>query len=175
MKKVLKIKKDGGNSVEPKSEYVTTLREKLETPIAPLSYCALVKLAYFQRSSVGRSKVVLSFNPVENHEHIAFLKELEKIADEEGVGTVGRMKSEKEIAITFQAREKPKIFTILDDGTQFETELEEDLPNEIPTRVEFELRKYFDRFQKCSAFSFKPLKIFFHLNDKLELETQEGE
>ena len=172
-KKKLILTKNYEAGKDVQSEYVNTLRKELYSPRAELSYCSIVKPAFFAGSSVPRYKVVLAFSK-DNESHVAFLKELEDIADVEQIGTVGRLDTRGRILISFQGREKPEIKSILADNEKIEIELDHDLPSGIPTSVKFELRKYFDRYQQRSAFSFKPLEIYFYLDnetkDTLKLE-----
>lgn len=174
-RKTISLKKPK-SSKAPKSEYITVVKENLETPIVTLQFCALYKPYYFSGSHIPRYKVCVYLDPKQGT-HKKYLESLEKYAVENDVATLGRQTDDGLILMSYQGRERPEIY-LVEKGKKkaVPLDLEHDLPEGFKCKVKFDLRRYFDKFHKKNAFSFSPTKVTFYLDDETQklVEVADG-
>lgn len=169
---VLKGLKESGSS-----EFIKVVAKNLETPIARLHFCAVANPHYFAGSHIPRYKVSIILD--ENiKEHKEYLKQLEKLAKENDVETLGKRLDDGTVLMTYQGREKPPTF-LLEEGKKraIQIDLEHDLPKDFKCKIKFDLRRYFDRMNKKNAFNFSPNKITFYLDEEMKefIEVENGD
>jgi len=166
-KRKLSIKTDNGSSSQ-NSEFVTVIKKNISTPIATVHFCGIHKPQFFSGSTIPRYKVSIFLDP-NNKTHKNYLDKLETLAVENQVEILGRMDDRGQIMMSYQGREKPKTF-ILEKGKKNpeEIDLENDLPTGFRCKINFDLKRYFDRYTKKNAFTYTPNKVIFYLDDETE-------
>lgn len=176
-KRIISIKKTKLPAEAYNSEFISLIKKNISTPIATLNFCAIHKPHYFSGSPVPRYKVSILFNP-ENKIHKSYLEKLEKLAVENDVETIGRMTDQGLVIMSYQGRVSPKTF-IIEKGKKkpIEVELEHDLPRGFKCKVEFDLKRYFDKFGQKNAFTYSPNKVIFYLDEETQqlIEVKNGD
>lgn len=153
--------------ISEKNEFVQSV-ETLTTPECKLKYCYLSKPFFYAGSHVPRYSVSLLFDK-SIQEHKKFLANLEKVASNNKIDTLGYETQEGLILIKFQG--KDPVFTyIVEHGKKSprQVELEHDLPEGLRTIVVFELNTYFNKKTQKNGFNFSPKKVTFYLDENTQ-------
>lgn len=176
-KKRLSIKKGKTSKEKVSTEYIDVIKKNVSTPVCTLNFCAIYKPHYFSGSPVPRYKVSLFIDP-EIKSHQKYLESLEKMAVENDVQTIGRRTEDGLILMSYQGRDKPKTFMV-EKGkkTPVEIELDHDLPRGFKCKVNFDLKRYFDKFGQKNAFTYSPNKVIFYLDEETQqlVEVNDGD
>lgn len=173
--KKISIKKSSQKSRS--SEFVTEIKENIETPLADIIFCSVVKPIYFSGSAVPRFKIQLELDP-EKKEHKDFLTELESLATEWEVQVLGKLLEDGKISLSFQGKQRPVIKMVQYGQEEAEhIELEHDLPPGFKCKINFNLKKYVDRHSKKNAFTFPPNEVIFYLDEENQkiIEVEDGD
>lgn len=172
LKKVsVKVKGVKKNTIS-KSNFVNIIEQNLETPLADLCICSIVRPSYLPNSGIPRYKISLLFNE-ENKDHDKYLKDLDKKALNNDVDIFGYRNADGFVIISFVTKDKPLIYISENSSELIEVDLDSDLPRNIKTKIIFDLKKYFDKSHQKNAFSFELKKAIFYLDENSELQEVE--
>ncbi len=165
MKKIV-IK--GKKTVAPTpSNRVMTVERGMKTPTVIIQRTSLATPYTYPGTDVPRYSAVIEMNPSDD-KHSKFLKQLEEIATENSVETIGHMDGDT-IFIKFQTKEKIKT-CVFDPECEEPTEIElsEELPYGTKVQIEFDLNTYYNIKERKKGFNFCPKKITLHLDKKTQ-------
>ena len=176
-KKRISIKRGKDSGKQYSSEYVNVIQKNLSTPICTLNFCAIYKPHYFSGSPIPRYKVSILLDP-NDKTHRAYLDKLEKLAVENEVETIGRMTDQGLIIMSYQGRDVPETFMV-EKGkkTPVEIDLDHDLPKGFKCKVQFDLKRYYDKYGEKNAFTYSPNKVIFYLDEETQelIEVNDGD
>lgn len=166
--KKLGMKTSKADTSSPDSKYIKVIKKNLVTPLLQVHFCSLVKPFYYAGSHVPRYKVAVTIDPSIKIQK-KYLEKLEKLAEAQKVDTLGREGDYGLIHMNYQSKICPKIYLVEEAGAKPEqVELEHDLPKGFQCTIQFDLKRYFDKFNKKNGFTFCPNKITFYPDEEMK-------
>lgn len=170
VKKISLKSKASSSSKSKNSEFITMIKEDLKTPVCTLHFCAISSPIYFPGNSVPRFKVSILLDE-KNKTHKKFLSELELLAEEFNVPTIGKRAENGSIIISYLGKDAPETYILEKNKRKPEiVELDHDVDSGFDCVVVCDLKRYYDKFNKKNAFNFTPKKVIFHLDENSETE-----
>lgn len=163
MKKLLVKPKSEKNAPKPINK-LNTLKS-MTTPVLRVHKTHIVQPYFYPGSDIARYGVVVEIDPNESKQ-ASFLKELEGIATQNGVDTIGHT-DEEMIFIKFQTKDAVKI--CVEDPKEEdapEISLESELPYSTNVIIQFDLNLYYNTKERKKGFNFCPKKVILQLDKK---------
>lgn len=159
------------------SEWVKTVQQGMETPIADIFWCSVVRPTYFSGSAIPRYKVQLELDP-KKETHKKYLDDLEALAREWKVESLGKMTEKGTILMTYQGKEPP-ITKMVEFGKKrpITIDLEHDMPKGFKCKIKFDLKRYIQKQDQKNAFTFTPREVIFYLDEETQsmIEVEDGD
>ena len=153
-------KRDDSND----AKYVTVVSTGWTTPKLYVKKCYLFTPCFFKGSSVPRYKLICDIDS-NIKDHRTYISRLEDIAKKHGVRRLGYEDGSGALCQIFQTKDRPLVYITTDDKEDpVLVDLANDLPEDTPCQITFDIRLYENKMIKEPMFNFVPTQIIFYLD-----------